>query len=121
MNPSKRAGTAWETSIVNQAHLKGLKAWRLAEGGENDPGDIAIQTPSGDTYVIEAKHRSQLNIHAALSKAAAKAVAADLPFSVVGVAVAWKRLVSKGGARRVSAGAPVMAITVKEWLSLISR
>ena len=120
-NPSKQAGTAWESEIVKLSQAKGYKAWRLAEGGENDPGDVAIETAGGDIYIIEAKARTQMNIHAALGKAIGKAVGSDVPFVVVGVGVAWKRLVGVGGKRRVRAGPPLVAVTVDEWLELGGR
>ena len=120
-NPSKQLGTAWETEIVRVAQAHGLKAWRLAEGGPNDAGDIAIETKDGDVYVCEAKCRTNLNIHETLDKATVKAENADLPFVPAGVAVAWKRLVNTGGRRRVQAGPPVVAVELGEWLDLISR
>lgn len=121
-NPSKQQGTAWETELVAAAKAMGYDAWRLAEGGSGDPGDLVVVTPDGDHYVLEAKNRTALNIHDALGKARGKAARADLPFHVAGTAVAWKRLVRKDGKqRREQAGPPVVAITVGEWLSLIGR
>lgn len=121
-NRAKQDGTEWETALVRQAEACGYTAWRLAEGGSNDPGDLVIRTPDGDHYIVEAKRRAALNAHDALVKATDKASSAVLPFAVTGVGVAWKRLVRKDGRqRRVQAGPPVMLISVEEWLSLIGR
>ena len=121
-NPRKQEGTWWESEIVRLAQARGYKAWRLAEGGTNDPGDVAVETPGGDVYLVEAKNRGNLNIHNALDKAIGKAEKSDTPFVPAGVAVAWRRLVRKGDAeRRVQAGQPVVAITIDEWFDLIGR
>lgn len=121
-NRAKQDGTAWEAALVRQAEAHGYEAWRLAEGGTNDPGDLVIRTSDGDHYVIEAKRRAAMNAHDALAKATSKAEHADLPFAVTGVGVAWKRLVRKDGQqRRVQAGPPLMLISVEEWLNLIGR
>jgi hypothetical protein len=42
MNKPKQQGTAWETSLVNQAQEVGLMAGRFPEGGMHDVGDVWI-------------------------------------------------------------------------------
>ena len=122
MSKQRDQGTTWQREIIKAAQAKGYKAYPLAEQGINDPGDICIETPSGDHYIIEAKNRTQLNIHATLDKTTTKAHKADVPFAVTGTAVIWKRLVQKDGAkRRVQAGPPVVAISLDEYLDLIGR
>ena len=124
-NPRKAQGTSNETSVVEWAmtHPRVKAAWRLAEGGSNDPGDIAIETIGGDTYVIEAKWRERLNIHKALEAHIRKVERADHPFVVAGTALQWKRTVLKDGNERRSAeGIPqLFCVTADEWLDLITR
>ena len=116
----KDQGTRNETALVNKAKKHGLKAWRLAEGGGNDPGDVAIETAEGDVYVVECKHRQQLSVHNEFEKAAGKVKGVDHPFVVAGVALQWKRPFRvEGQERRVNK--EVMVISVDEWLELISR
>jgi hypothetical protein len=118
-NPGKQAGTRFETEIVRKAETVGLKAWRLAEGGPNDPGDVVIVTPDGDHYVVECKHRQNLPVHEALRKAQEKAAKADLPFMVDGVAVVWKRtLPNPDGGRRIPQGV-VVVLGLDDFLRLL--
>lgn len=111
MSKPKRQGTAWETAIVKAAHAYGIPARRLAEEGSNDPGDIQL----GDTWILEARHRQNMNIHEALAKAKRKS---PLP----NTAVVWKRMKRKkpGQQRRRSAGPPIVAIDLPTFLQLIS-
>lgn len=78
----KDQGTRWETMLVRTARTYGLDAERLPESGVNDEGDLRI-----NHWIVEAKHRRQLNIHDALHKAQLKA-GDSRP-----AAVAWKRRV----------------------------
>jgi hypothetical protein len=119
MSKSKAQGTRFETDIVRLAQLGGFQAWRLAEGGGGDPGDVVIVTPSGDHYVVECKHRENLPVHGALEKARLKAAKADLPFAVTDVALIWKRtLPAPDGGRRKPHGT-VVVIDLSDWLRLI--
>lgn len=114
-------GTEWETKVVELAHRYGCRAVRLAKMGFKDVGDVLVITPSGDHYLVEAKWREQLNVHATLGNQITKAATADLPWYVTGTSVWWKRSRRKSGnERRSPAGPPVVAITIDEYLRLIS-
>ncbi len=116
----KDQGTRNETRLVRIAKDAGLKAWRLAEGGINDAGDVAIETKDGDTYVVECKHRQQLAVHREYEKAATKAEGMEYPFVAAGVALQWRRpFIVEGSTRRRNE--EVMVISVAEYLELISR
>ena len=120
-NRAKSDGTEWESHLVSMAHARGWKAWRISEGGQYDYGDVAIELPSGRTIVLEAKRRTQLNIHATNDKASAK-VADNLeriPHEVTAVGTAWKRLVDRGGKRRVQAGKPIVAFDLDTTFALL--
>ena len=124
-NPRKQQGTANETRLVDMfnAHPRVKAAWRLAEGGSNDPGDIAVETIDGDVYVVEAKHRERLPVHRTLKAVLDKIEKADLPFVPAGGALQWKRSVLKDGndVRSADGMSEVMVIPVDEWLDLITR
>ena len=117
----KDQGTRFETEIVNAAHDAGLRAWRLAEGGSHDIGDVAIETTDGDTYVVECKHRERLGVHQALGKTLAKADKEDGPFLVSGTALVWKRSVLREGNERRTSEGVVVCVSLGEWLELIGR
>ena len=125
MSKQKAQGTSNESHGVEwaEAHPRVDAAWRLAEGGSNDPGDIVIRTIDGDHYVIEMKHRERLNVHKALEKHLGKVEKADYPFGVTGSALQWKRTVLKpGNVRRSADGLPeVFVLTPDEYLDLITR
>ena len=117
----KDQGTRAETGFVKTAQQAGCKAWRLAEAGSNDPGDVAVETPDGDTYIVEVKHRDRLSLHAEGEKTERKAADADLPFPVAGTALYWRRTTrdtEEGRRRFVGDG---MWVSVAEWLELIQR
>ena len=97
MSKSKAQGTAFESYIVTLAKQHGLTAERLAEGGTRDPGDIHLIDIDGDHWIIEAKHRANLNQHRAIKDAIAKVGRADLPYPIYKVALAHKRTVRKDG------------------------
>ena len=113
-------GTRWESAIVEAAEEWGCKAYRLAPSGTKDLADILIETPNGDTFLVSAKDRQQLNIHAELGKLLGRVDKADLGCAVAGVGVAWKRMVPGEGVRRVRAGPPLVAVSLNEWLALIT-
>ena len=103
-NKNKAQGTAEETGRVNKAKAWGLRSWRLPEGGQRDAGDLVIVDAQGDHWVVESKARANLNPHLALAKAKEKVAQADLPFVPFGTVVVHKRLVDRGGKRRVPTG-----------------
>ena len=117
----KDQGTRFETEIVTAATQAGHKAWRLAEGGPHDIGDVAIETTDGDVYVVECKHRERLGVHQALGKTLVKAGKEDGPFLVSGAALVWKRSVLKEGNERRSSEGVVVCVSLGEWLELIGR
>ncbi len=106
----KDQGTRFESQLVRLATDYGLEAERLAEGGQNDLGDLRIEG-----WIIEAKHRANLNIHDALRKALKKSGNRR-------TVVAWKRLVRRGGnTRRAPAGEPVIvAMALGTFLDLLA-
>lgn len=111
-NKPKAQGTAWESATVAASQAFGLEAERLAEGGMNDLGDVRIYTPAGD-WIIEAKHRTALNIHETLEKAIRKS-------GTPNTAVHWKRSArKKGNTNRTQVGVPIVAITYERFLELI--
>jgi hypothetical protein len=117
VNRPKKQGTAAETAFVTAARGWGLVARRLPEGGSLDVGDVEVHTPDGDTWVVEVKHRTALNVHQTLHKARVKAGPRH------SVAVVWKRSVRKGGnTRRTPDGEPVVvAVRLADFLALLSR
>jgi hypothetical protein len=115
----KDQGTRFETEIVRRAQKAGLKAWRLAEGGGNDAGDVVVVTPEGDHYVGECKWRQALNPFDALRKHREKVAKADLPFAVTGVFLVWKRSdPNPEGGRRLPAGT-IVVLESGDWLDHI--
>ncbi len=123
MSKSKRIGTAFESFVVSVAHARGLKAWRLAEGGSNDAGDVVVVTSEGDHVILECKARERLSAHIELAKAIEKAAKADTPFMVDHVGLAWKRLGKKeGNERRSAVGAGItVTLTLNDYLDLLNR
>ena len=112
VNKPKNQGTRYESTIVTLAKVYGLEAERIAEGGSLDLGDIRIYTPDGD-WIIEAKHRANLNIHQTVDKANAKAYPRR-------VAVFWKRSVrKKGNTNRTPAGPDIVAMRIDTFLEAI--
>jgi hypothetical protein len=112
MNRPKQQGTRAETDTVKILKAAGLQAWRLAEGGSRDAGDVAFVDGNGDTWVVEVKHRERLSVHDAYAQAKRKAQSADVPFMVAGTVLVWKRSeLPVGGLRRVPAG----TVIVMDW------
>lgn len=120
MTRQKQQGTAWETELVARARAAGLTAHRLAEGGSSDLGDVLLETPDGDHYVLEAKATERLALPETLAKAEAKVAKGDPPWPIAGVAVAWKRYKRNTGAVRRSADV-LVALRLEEYLELIRR
>lgn len=107
----KDLGTAQETRIVRAAQDAGLVAERIAEGGPNDIGDVRIYAEA--EWVIEAKDRTQMNVHQALEKALTKS---GTPHT----AVCWRRMVRKpGNTNRTQDGPVVVAMTLDAFLGLL--
>jgi hypothetical protein len=119
VNKPKAQGTAFETQIVNRAHARGLQAWRLAEGGQRDAGDVVLVDSDGDHWVIEAKHRENLSAHQALHKAQAKADKADLPFVAYTTALIWKRSTSRGQGQRRTPEGTIVILGLEDFLGLL--
>jgi hypothetical protein len=105
MSKARNQGTSFETWIVTW--LKGLRstetAYRLAEGGLHDEGDIRFVDELNREWTIEAKARERLAVPQELAKARRKS---GSPLHTV---LMWKRLTLKdGNARRTPAGEPVV-------------
>ena len=111
----KDQGTRWESAIVTSAMAFGIDARRIAEGGQNDLGDIQLDVPNGDIWILEAKHRTNLNTHQTLRAAKKKAPA------YANVAVIWKKSVRKAGNQnRTPDGEPsVVILDLPTFLTLI--
>lgn len=102
VNKPKKQGTEWETKVVEWFRRMGLRAMRLAEGGNKDEGDVLAETGFGLVWV-ECKSAERLNVTRVLEKARAKS---PKPASTV---LFWKRLTKKEGAKRRSPdGTPVV-------------
>ena len=101
VNKPKIQGTRFETYIVNKAKSLGMWSRRLAEGGSKDEGDLEIiptnSPPFGKRFVVEAKHRQNLNIHQTMAKAIEKCPDKDTSI------VAWKKTVRKNNNKKRSA------------------
>lgn len=111
-NKPKAQGTRAETEAVKILKASGLKAWRLAEGGVKDAGDIAFVDGDGDTWIGEVKHRERLAVHDTYARARQKAEKADLPYPVAGTVLIWKRSTLTEGALRRT---PVGTVVVMDW------
>ena len=121
MSRNRQQGTKWERDIIELAESCGLKAWRLAEHGSNDQGDVIVRTGAGEHVVVEAKCRGNLTVHPAVEKARAKAGHPSVPFDVSLACVAWKRLVSTDGERRRQPGRPVAVLDLEDFMRLLAR
>lgn len=108
VNKPKIQGTRFETGTVNLLKSWGYKAYRLAEGGLKDEGDVQAELPT--EVIFECKARQNLNIHQTYFKAKQKA--GDKP-----LVLAWKKLVNKGSnARRSADGVSTLYIVDEEFL-----
>jgi hypothetical protein len=114
-------GTRFESWLVKRFREAGLSAGRLPEGGSRDAGDVIVELPSGDSVIMEAKARANLNPHVALAKARIKAAKADLDVLPWLTVLAWKRLTRKeGNVRRTPSGEPVIvSMTFDDFLELL--
>ena len=95
-NKPKIQGTRFESATRDLLKSWGFKAYRLAEGGLKDEGDVQVELDNGiipvPELVFECKARQNLNIHQTYHKAKQKT---DKP-----VILAWKKLVNKGSSVR---------------------
>lgn len=95
-NKPKIQGTRFESATRDLLKSWGFKAYRLAEGGLKDEGDVQVELDNGiipvPEVVFECKARQNLNIHQTYHKAKQKT---DKP-----VILAWKKLVNKGSSVR---------------------
>lgn len=107
----KDLGTRTETYVVRAAQNAGLIAERLAEGAVNDRGDVRIYTDT--EWIIEVKHRMNLNVPQALEKALLKSGTLD-------TAVVWRKMARKtGNTNRTQDGPIIVAITLDRFLELL--
>ena len=119
-NKNKQAGTAWERDLEGQAHDHGLKAWRLAEHGQHDLGDLVVVTGDGDHIILEAKCRGALPVHVAVAKARGKARHPSAAFLPLMAVVVWKRLQTViGNERRRQPAPPVVVMDLDDFWTLI--
>ena len=93
VNKPKIQGTRFESKTRDLLLDWGYKAYRLAEGGLKDEGDVQVELP--DEIVFECKARQNLNIHQTYHKASQKT---SKP-----VILAWKKLIKKQGQKKRSA------------------
>ena len=119
MSRSKDQGTEWEREVLERCAAAGLRAWRLAEHGQNDQGDLCIQTGT-EHVIVEARCRSNLTVHPAVGQANSKARHPSAEFPARFAFIAWKRLVSTDGQRRRQAGKPVAVLDLDDLLALLA-
>lgn len=103
-NKHKAKGTAFESAIVTYLLERGRKAYRIAQAGKLDKGDIHLD----DRIAVEAKSVKQFDLAGFVEQAQAEAVNAGLP---VGVAII-KRI------RKGTASAYVVC-TLEDFINLI--
>ena len=107
VNKPKIQGTKFESATRDLLLNWGFRAYRLAEGGFKDEGDVQVELP--DEVVFECKARQNLNIHKTYHKASQKT---NKP-----LILAWKKLVNKGSsARRSPDGVTTLYIIVEDLL-----
>lgn len=110
-NANKARGTAWESSIVKALNkfyggLYGIKAYRPAQSGALDTGDVHGISP----FVIQAKDDKSHRFSEWLDDVESQAKHAREPFGVVVV----KR-------RRLSAGRAYAILSFATWARLLLR
>lgn len=114
VNKPKIQGTRFETQTKELLQSWGYKAYRLAEGGMADEGDVQVEINNGllpiTEMIFECKARQALNIHQTYAKAKEKAGSKPL-------VLAWKKLVKKGNnKKRTADGVPTLYIVDEELL-----
>lgn len=108
VNKPKKQGTTFETHQVKTFNKYNAhhKARRLAEGGNNDEGDVEFFRVDfmhpNERWIMECKSRQAFNLHQGLAKAKRKA-------GKTPVVIAWKKLIrQKGQQRRTPDGEPTI-------------
>jgi Holliday junction resolvase len=100
VNKPKIQGTRFETQTKELLQSWGHKAYRLAEGGLKDKGDVQAEINNGmlpmPEIIFECKARQALNIHQTYAKAKEKAGSKPL-------VLAWKKLLRKGDNKKRTA------------------
>jgi len=114
VNKPKIQGTRFETQTKELLQSWGYKAYRLAEGGMADEGDVQAEINNGSLpiteMIFECKARQALNIHQTYAKAKEKAGSKPL-------VLAWKKLTRKGNnKKRTADGVPTLYIVDEELL-----
>ena len=114
VNKPKIQGTRFETQTKELLQSWGYKAYRLAEGGMADEGDVQAEINNGllpiTEMIFECKARQALNIHQTYAKAKEKAGSKPL-------VLAWKKLTRKGNnKKRTADGVPTLYIVDEELL-----
>jgi len=122
VNKPKIQGTKFESWIRDTINSWGdrYKAFRLAEGGSADEGDVQVnihreiwvekQRIPHNEIIFECKARQNLNIHQTYAKAKEKAGNKPL-------VLAWKKLVRKGdNKKRTADGISTLYIVDEEFL-----
>lgn len=114
VNKPKIQGTRFETQTKELLQSWGYKAYRLAEGGMADEGDVQAEINNGllpiTEMIFECKARQALNIHQTYAKAKEKAGSKPL-------VLAWKKLLRKGNnKKRTADGVPTLYIVDEELL-----
>ena len=114
VNKPKIQGTRFETQTKELLQSWGYKAYRLAEGGMADEGDVQVEINNGllpiTEMIFECKARQALNIHQTYAKAKEKAGSKPL-------VLAWKKLTRKGNnKKRTADGVPTLYIVDEELL-----
>lgn len=71
-NPSKRKGSAWETTLRDYLIEQGYDTVRNTTNGSFDIGDLAIRV-NGKHYVVEAKATKAMDLSGFLAEAAVEA------------------------------------------------
>tara|TARA_Y100000004_G_scaffold10630_1_gene11573 strand:- start:4303 stop:4683 length:381 start_codon:yes stop_codon:yes gene_type:complete len=118
VNKPKIQGTRFESATRDLLKSWGFKAYRLAEGGLKDEGDVQAEIDNGvipiPEVIFECKARQNLNIHQTYHKATQKT---DKP-----VILAWKKLVNKGsGVRRGADGVATLYVIDEQLLHDLLR
>ena len=108
VNKPKIQGTRFETQTKELLQSWGYKAYRLAEGGMSDEGDVQVELP--EEMIFECKARQALNIHQTYAKAKNKAGSKPL-------VLAWKKRVRKGdNKKRTADGVSTLYVVDEELL-----
>lgn len=105
-NPNKRKGTLWESAIVTFIRERiGLRAYRPAQSGLRDEGDIH----GVDPFILQAKDDKSFAISKWVADAEAQAVNAGQPFAAV--------VVKK---RRASTGRAYVIQSLDQWVQVLA-